>query len=146
METVLLLGLGPTALTALDSLAARFRVAGVVRAPALHPGGRRRRAARTLGVRVFDDVRLEGVERAVMKTGPDCVVVSSYDRILPARVLARSRFVNVHYAPLPEYRGRANVELGDHQRRSRDRDHCARLAPGSTPATPLSAARAHRPA
>jgi methionyl-tRNA formyltransferase len=45
----------------------------------------------------------------VVESNPDCVVVSSYDRILPARVLARSRFVNVHYAPLPQYRGRANV-------------------------------------
>ena len=33
MDTVLLIGLGPTALTALESLAARFRVAAVVRGP-----------------------------------------------------------------------------------------------------------------
>jgi methionyl-tRNA formyltransferase len=58
---------------------------------------------------VFADTGLAGVEYAIDETSPDCVVVSSYDRILPARVLARSRFVNVHYAPLPQYRGRANV-------------------------------------
>jgi methionyl-tRNA formyltransferase len=110
VKTVLLLGLGPTARTALDALSARFRVAGIVRDPASASGedpvvG----LAHSLGVRVFADTGLAGVEYAIDETSPDCVVVSSYDRILPARVLARSRFVNVHYAPLPQYRGRANV-------------------------------------
>ena len=35
--------------------------------------------------------------------------MSSYDRILPPRLLTRCPFVNVHYAPLPECRGRATV-------------------------------------
>jgi methionyl-tRNA formyltransferase len=60
-------------------------------------------------VPVFSDLSIDGVERVVGQSRPDCTVVSSYDRILPGRVLSRSRFVNVHYAPLPEYRGRANV-------------------------------------
>ena len=55
-----------------------------------------RRGARRRGARVLD-------------SAPDCVVVSSYDRVLPGRVLARSPFMDVHYAPLPQYRGRANV-------------------------------------
>ena len=110
MKTVLLLGLGPTARTALDALSARFRVAGIVRDPASASGaGQVVGLAHSLGVRVFADTGLAGVEHAIDETSPDCVVVSSYDRILPARVLARSRFVNVHYAPLPQYRGRANV-------------------------------------
>src|SRR5262249_88595 len=37
------------------------------------------------------------------------VVISSYDRIVPPDLLRRCPFVNVHYAPLPQYRGRANV-------------------------------------
>ena len=110
MKTVLLLGLGPTARTALDALSARFRVAGIVRDPASASGaGQVVGLAHSLGVRVFADTGLAGVEHSIDETSPDCVVVSSYDRILPARVLARSRFVNVHYAPLPQYRGRANV-------------------------------------
>ena len=40
---------------------------------------------------------------------PEAVVISSFSRILPPGVLALSRFVNVHYSPLPRYRGRANV-------------------------------------
>jgi methionyl-tRNA formyltransferase len=39
----------------------------------------------------------------------DGVVVSSYDRILPADLVGSRPFVNVHYAPLPAYRGRAVV-------------------------------------
>jgi methionyl-tRNA formyltransferase len=100
--------MGPTALSALDSLAAKFRVAGLVRSS---PGGDDEviERARTLEVPVLFDLSIEGVERAVAQSDPDCVVVSSYDRILPSRILGRCRFVNVHYAPLPEYRGRANV-------------------------------------
>lgn len=110
MDTVLLIGMGPTALSALESLAAKFRVAGLVRDARSPEGGDEVvERARGLMVPVFSDLSLEGVERAVIQSRPDCAVVSSFDRILPSRVLERCRFVNVHYAPLPEYRGRANV-------------------------------------
>jgi len=105
MKNILLLGLGPTASTALESLTARFRVAGLIR----DGNDELVERARALGVPVLSDVSIDGVERAVADIRPDCVVVSSYDRILPGRVLSRCRFVNVHYAPLPRYRGRANV-------------------------------------
>src|SRR5690242_6713917 len=106
METVLLLGLGPPDITALDSLDERLQVIGLVRA--CPPTGGQDEVidrAHALGVPLIPDVGVAGVERAVLDTSPDCVVVSSYDRILPSRLLAHSRFVNVHYAPLPEYRG-----------------------------------------
>jgi methionyl-tRNA formyltransferase len=111
VDTVLLLGLGPTALSALESLAAKFRVAGVVREDRSSPDGPDEviERARALGVPVLPDLGIDGVERAVIESNPECVVVSSYNRILSSRVLGRCRFVNVHYAPLPEYRGRANV-------------------------------------
>ena len=111
MDTVLLLGIGPTALSALESLAAKFRVAGLLRDARSSPADDNEiiERARALGVPVLSDLSIEGVERAVLQSSPDCVVVSSYDRILPSRILGSCRFVNVHYAPLPEYRGRANV-------------------------------------
>jgi methionyl-tRNA formyltransferase len=37
------------------------------------------------------------------------VVISSYNQILPPEIIELSTFVNVHYSPLPNYRGRANV-------------------------------------
>jgi methionyl-tRNA formyltransferase len=105
MRRVLLIGQGPTTGSALDSLLLRFEVAGLVR------GGRDAvaSAAREHGVPVLPDTSAAAVEAAVRELRPDCVVVSSYDRILPASLLERSRFVNVHYAQLPEYRGRATV-------------------------------------
>lgn len=102
---VVLLGLGPTAASALDALAERFRVVAVVR-----PGTDRVTArAEKLGARVVADTRVAAVDELVAELRPDAVVVSSYDRILPAALLARCPFVNVHYAPLPRGRGRANV-------------------------------------
>ena len=111
MDSVLLLGMGPTALSALESLAARFRVVGLFRDARSSPDGTDEvvERARALMIPVFSDLSIDGVERVVGQSRPDCTVVSSYDRILPSRVLSNSRFVNVHYAPLPEYRGRANV-------------------------------------
>lgn len=107
MDTVLLLGMGPTTLSALESLTAKFRVAGLVRSSPEDDEVIER--ARTLNVPVHSDLSIEGVERAIIQSSPICVIVSSYDRILPGRILGRCRFVNVHYAALPEYRGRANV-------------------------------------
>jgi methionyl-tRNA formyltransferase len=105
MRRVLLIGEGPTAASALDSLLPGFDVVGLVRST---PGAATE-IARRHRVRVFDDASLAAVDAAVRRLAPDCVVVSSYDRILPPRLLARCRFINVHYAPLPEGRGRATV-------------------------------------
>jgi methionyl-tRNA formyltransferase len=112
MKRVLLLGMGITALSALDSLAARFQVVSVIRDA--HPGldggdDEVRRRARELGVPVIADISMAAVEQAVIDFNPDCTVVSTFDRILIPRILNRGRFVNVHYAPLPRYRGRAVV-------------------------------------
>src|SRR5262249_8350513 len=52
---------------------------------------------------------LAALETLVSRLKPDCVVVSSYNRVLPGRILSCCRFINVHYAQLPRYRGRANV-------------------------------------
>jgi len=107
----LLFGMGPTALSALESLAARFQLVGLIRDTRLPSAGTDEvvELAHALQVLVFPELSIAGAEQAVIQTSPDCVVVYSYDRILPSRVLHRCRFVNVHYAPLPEYRGRANV-------------------------------------
>jgi methionyl-tRNA formyltransferase len=110
-KKVLLLGMGPTSLSALESLVARFNVVGIVRdaGAAAGEGDEVIARARALRVPVFADASAEGVEQAIIETGPACTVVSSYNRILRASVLDRCKFLNVHYAPLPRYRGRANV-------------------------------------
>jgi methionyl-tRNA formyltransferase len=107
----LLVGCGPTAPTALESLAEHVAVVGLVRdvdpaAPQSDPVIRR---AVELGVPVTTEASVQAIGRLVDDSKPDCVVVSSYNRILPGRVVSKTRFVNVHYALLPRYRGRANV-------------------------------------
>jgi methionyl-tRNA formyltransferase len=108
MRKVLMLGIGPTAMSALDSLTKAFQVVGVVRQAMDSAEGEDEvvRRARALDVPVLPDVSARGVDRAISETQPDCVVASSYNRILDAKILDRCRFVNVHYAPLPRYRGR----------------------------------------
>jgi methionyl-tRNA formyltransferase len=111
MADILLLGMGPTTLSALDSLADKVNVIGVVRAPdsgaESMPSVVER--AHKLGITVFSDVSLLSVEALIDRLKPDCVVVSSYNRILSARMVAKCRFVNVHYSSLPRYRGTATV-------------------------------------
>jgi methionyl-tRNA formyltransferase len=108
MHDVLLVGMGPTAATALQSLAARCRVVGVVR-KADSPDDPVIACAQRRGIPIFSDTSIAGLRDLVQLVRPDAVVVSSYDRILPPDVLACCPFVNVHYAPLPQYRGRATV-------------------------------------
>jgi len=108
---VLLVGSGPTAATALESLAKRFTVVGLVRecapeATSVDPVVAR---ARQLGAVVVTTATIAAIAEAIDELEPDCVVVSSFHRIIPQSLLSRCRFVNVHYAMLPRYRGRANV-------------------------------------
>jgi len=102
--------MGPTALSALESLAGQFHVVGIVRdAPNDAKEDPVARRAHELSVPVLSDVSLSAVLNAIQESQPDCTVVSSYNRILGAGVLAHGKFLNVHYAALPRYRGRANV-------------------------------------
>jgi len=105
---VLLVGLGPATESALAGLVSSLDVIGLVR-PAGPPEDRATAMATSLRIPVFTDPSLTAIERLVRDLEPDCVVVSSHDRVFPARLVGMCRFVNVHYAPLPRYRGRATV-------------------------------------
>jgi methionyl-tRNA formyltransferase len=102
---VVLVGVGPTTATALAGLLDEFTVVTLLRAGDDEVTAQ---AARH-GVPVVADTSVASLRRVVEQEQPDAVVVSSYDRILPADMLAGRPFVNVHYAPLPRYRGRATV-------------------------------------
>lgn len=102
---VVLIGLGATAESALEALTQRYNVQALIRSGEDHVVA----AARKVGIRVEQDTSVRAVSELVEALRPDIVVVSSYNRILPADVLRARPFVNVHYAPLPRYRGRATV-------------------------------------
>jgi methionyl-tRNA formyltransferase len=58
---------------------------------------------------IFSNISQSEIKSLLLKFQPDCVVISSYNQILPPEIIELSTFVNVHYSPLPNYRGRANV-------------------------------------
>jgi methionyl-tRNA formyltransferase len=111
LRKVLQLGMGPTAASALESLSARFEVLGVIRGVTDKDRSRDPVAiqAKALGVPLLTDSSQRAVGKAIEGMKPDCVIVSSFNRVLGASLLDQTRFVNVHYSPLPRYRGRANV-------------------------------------
>jgi methionyl-tRNA formyltransferase len=108
MHETVLIGMGPTALSALESLLTRFKVTGIIR-DSIEPDDPVAARARQLSIELFPDVSPRAVEEAVTRLRPNLVVISSYHRILKAELIARCPFLNVHYAPLPRYRGRAVV-------------------------------------
>jgi methionyl-tRNA formyltransferase len=106
---VLLLGNGPTALTALRSLVRSCNVLGVLRATSDADADPVRAHASRLGIAVWELDNPCELPNLIVKLRPEAVIISSFNRILLPDILGSVRFVNVHYSPLPRYRGRANV-------------------------------------
>jgi methionyl-tRNA formyltransferase len=110
MVNVVLIGLGETTHSALQSLLSTCNVQAVVRiADPFIPYDAVIALAQQKGIPVFSDVSQTAIESLLLKFKPDCVVISSYNQILPPALIQLSTFINVHYSPLPKYRGRANV-------------------------------------
>lgn len=108
MANVVLIGLGTTTLTALESLISKCNVLGIVRniSDVNDPVAS---LAQQKNIPIFSDTGQQEIKSLILKYQPDCVVVSSYNQILPPALIQLSVFINVHYSPLPQYRGRANV-------------------------------------
>ena len=82
---LVLVGVGPTTATALEGLAGDFDVVAMLRAT-----GDLDDDAAHCGAEVVTDTSAASLRRVVEEAKPDAVVVSSYDRILPAdRVITR---------------------------------------------------------
>jgi methionyl-tRNA formyltransferase len=106
---VVLLGDGPTALTALRSLVIPCRVVHVLRGPNQTDNDPVRAFAAMKDISVSELQGLDQLSQLIADLRPAAVVISSFSRIIPPQVLASGRFINVHYSLLPRYRGRANV-------------------------------------
>lgn len=111
MVNVLLIGIGTTTFSALESLISKCNVQGLVRNietesavddPVVT-------FAQEKGIPIFSNISQSEIKSLLLKFQPDCVVISSYNQILPPEIIELSTFLNVHYSPLPNYRGRANV-------------------------------------
>jgi methionyl-tRNA formyltransferase len=106
---VVLIGYGPTALSALTSLARSFCVVRVLRNDSGNETDAVRSFALEAGIQISVLRDLNELAVLIADLRPDAIVISSFDRILPPSILALSCFINVHYSLLPRYRGRANV-------------------------------------
>lgn len=111
MINVLLIGMGTTTLSALKSLLSKCNVQGVVRNAdtVSNADDLVVNLAEKAGIPIFSDISQKNIKSLLLKFNPDCVVVSSYNQILPPELIELSTFINIHYSPLPHYRGRANV-------------------------------------
>lgn len=105
---VFLIGYGPTAESALESLMNSVDVVATVR-DVLDPDDPVRRLALRHGLTVHGPRPRKDMEELIALHHPDAVVVSSYNRVLSPDALRSCPFINVHYAPLPRYRGNAPV-------------------------------------
>ncbi len=105
---VFLIGYGTTTETALRSLTACTSVVGLLRDTVEHSDPVIT-MAHSLAIPVFGPALPEKLGCLLNEAHPDCVVISSYNRIIRSDLLANRIFINVHYAPLPRYRGRASV-------------------------------------
>lgn len=106
---VVLLGDGPTASAALRSLTDACSVVCVLRSITQPADEQLEAAANAHGIPIRPLKDSRELADFVMQLRPDGVVISSFNKILPPDMLALSKFINVHYAPLPRYRGRACV-------------------------------------
>ncbi len=109
MVNILLIGIGTTTLSALKSLVSKCNVQGVVRNVDIESDDPVVNLAQQADIPIFSDTSQQQIKSLLLKLQPDCVVVSSYNQILPPNLIELSTFINVHYSPLPHYRGRANV-------------------------------------
>ncbi|WGV24086.1 methionyl-tRNA formyltransferase [Halotia branconii] len=109
MVNVLLIGIGTTTLSALKSLVSKCNVQGIVRNVDTECDDPVVSLAKQVDIPIFSDTSQQQIKSLLLKFQPDCVVVSSYNQILPPNLIELSAFINVHYSPLPHYRGRANV-------------------------------------
>lgn len=108
LPSVVVLGYGPTTETALRSLVPCTRIDALIRDRTSDDDGAVQ-FARRHKIPLLGPTSPKQLEKLISNIAPDCVVISSYDRILGPPLINICPFVNVHYAPLPRYRGRAPV-------------------------------------
>lgn len=102
---IILIGQGATTQSAIAALRGRFDILVLVRSGDDHVVAE----AKDSGIFVESNCSIVSITRLVSSLRPDAVVISSYHRILPADLISQCPFINVHYSPLPRYRGHAPV-------------------------------------
>lgn len=100
---------GEAALSAYLSLREHFELLSIITPPGDYALLPVEEAAKNDGVNVKRCGKMADVIGFIEEMNPDLVVVCSFDKVLPEVLLTKNPFFNVHFAPLPRYRGRATV-------------------------------------
>src|SRR5919201_1202542 len=105
--------MAPFGADVLERLAARHEVTSLLTRPD-RPRGRGRRVApppaKEVGQRLGIDVRQPERPTPELEFGADTVVVAAYGLLIPAELLDRALWLNVHPSLLPRWRGAAPIE------------------------------------
>lgn len=112
MKTVGLLAYGETGVAALESLIGRFKVIWIV-VPESSNHMQNSLPVELLAKKNKIPVKrindLKSLEKNIVEYLPDVVVISSFNLIIPSKIIKLTKFINVHHGDLPRYRGRANI-------------------------------------
>lgn len=65
--------------------------------------------AQQLGLKINYSTVQTDIYQFIHSNTPDAVVIGSYNKILPQKILNLTKFINIHLGDLPRFRGRANV-------------------------------------
>ncbi len=112
---IIQLAYGQTAPYAFKSLIKRFNIACIIT-----PGPKIslyrdkktlevEKLAQKHKVKIIKNNSFAKLEAAVKKYQPKAVIISSYNKVIPPKILSQSTFINAHHGDLPRWRGRANV-------------------------------------
>jgi len=111
---VLLFAYGHTGECALKALSDKFNVIGIITPEDSSELYRYikelevEKIAKEKTIEIFRTSKMSEIEEIIDNNKPDIVVISSFNKIIPERILKKSKFINVHHGDLPRYRGRAN--------------------------------------
>lgn len=115
MIKVGLFAYGQTAYAAFTSLIEKFHIIWIV-IPAnpeyiLDESKLRKieQIAKKKKIKVIESDSTNIIFREIKKNTPDIVVISTYSKILPKKILSLTKYINIHHGDLPSYRGRANI-------------------------------------
>ncbi|OGH24578.1 MAG: hypothetical protein A3B47_03820 [Candidatus Levybacteria bacterium RIFCSPLOWO2_01_FULL_39_24] len=108
MKKIGLLAYGEMGFSALESLRSLFNVVWVILSPE-RSNVKLIKFAKKNNIKIFFTNNNDRIYRIAKNTKPEAIVIASYNKILPEKILTLCKCINVHHGDLPRFRGRANI-------------------------------------
>lgn len=115
---IIFMGTPDFSVPVLETLAANFKVIGVVTQPDKEFGRKRelrpspvKVKAIELGINVFQPAKIKNDFNEILSLKPDMIITCAYGQIIPKEILDYPKYgcINVHASLLPKYRGGAPI-------------------------------------